>query len=673
MQTVLKPLAVAIACLMAGPALADCVGTVTIGEGASQIVTKVANKPIDGICLNTLIVDTADEGANKYESHGEFLERLARQVAGWSRQRVLTRAEAAELLAAGGKSDVGRYTTVRLLAFNDFHGQLESPGTYRLTAASAPTTPVGGVDWLAGYVARYKAVDPTTTLVSAGDLIGATPLVSALFHDEPTIETMNMAGLEFNAVGNHEFDEGKDELLRMQKGGCHPSDPNSCKGALVGAPTCDDGEFTGARFKFLTANVEDSATGKPILAPYAIKKYGKVKVAFVGLTLKEAPTIVTPTGVAGLVFKDEAASVNALVPKLRAHGVNAIVVLLHQGGTVPTVQSAASMNLCEGNLEGTPLKPIVNAFDDAIDLVISGHTHQAYNCLIANQAGRPIPVTSANSIGRILTDIRLRIDRRQGDVTSVTAENVLVDRSNAVVTPDAAIKAVVDGYKALAQPIANRVIGTIGATITRTNNAAGESALGDVIADAQLDATNDPGFGDAVIAFMNPGGIRADLTFPTSAAGEGDGNVTYGEAFTVQPFGNTLVTLTLTGAQIHTLLEQQFTGCTVGYPANGPAGQPFNRILQVSKGFSYEWQEKGTPCDNVDPASIKLDGVTLDPAASYRVTVNSFMADGGDQLYVLKEGGERLGGALDLDALEAYFTAQGAVAPGPQNRITLLP
>ncbi|MDD1621459.1 MAG: bifunctional metallophosphatase/5'-nucleotidase [Methylococcaceae bacterium] len=563
-------------------------------------------------------------------------------------------------------------TTIKIVAFNDFHGQLESPGTFRQTPSSAASTniPVGGVDWLAGYVAELKSQNPSTVVVSAGDIIGATPLVSALFHDEPTIETMNRLGLEFNAVGNHEFDEGKNELKRMQNGGCHPTDPNSCQGASVGTPV----PFEGADFKFLAANVVETATGKTLFPQYAIKSIGGVRVGFIGMTLKETPTIVTPTGVAGLEFKDEAATVNALIPKLRARGVEAIVVMIHQGGTIPVTQSASTINTCDAGLNGSPIKAIVNQLDDEVDLVISGHTHQAYNCQIANKAGRLISVTSANSQGRVLTDIDVAINTVNGEVSSVSAQNIVVDRSNAAVTPNAAIKTIVDNYKAIATPIANRVIGTIGAAITRTATTAGESALGDVIADAQLTATSNVGLGEAVASFMNPGGIRADLTFPSSAAGEGDGKVTYAEAFTVQPFGNTLVTLTLTGEQIHTLLEQQFTGCTLGYPASAPTtGQAFNRIMQVSNGFSYEWKEKGTPCDNVDPASIKIDGVTIDPAASYRITVNNFMADGGDQYYVLTQGANRLGGALDLDALEGYFTANGSVAPGPQNRILLLP
>jgi 5'-nucleotidase len=568
--------------------------------------------------------------------------------------------------------DTHATTTIKIVAFNDFHGQLESPGTLRQTPTSLAATnvAVGGVDWMAGYIANLKSQNPNTVVVSAGDIIGATPLVSALFHDEGTIETMNRLGLDFNSVGNHEFDEGKDELNRMQTGGCHPTDPNTCRGVDVGTPV----PFEGAKFKFLAANVVDTANGKTIFPSYAIKKVDGVKIAFIGMTLKETPTIVTPSGVAGLTFLDEAATVNALIPKLREHGAEAVVVLIHQGGVVPTAQSVSTINLCDGGLNDSPIKAIVNQLDDEVDLVISGHTHQAYNCQITNRDGRLISVTSASAQGKLLTDINMSVDKESGEVSVVTAANIVVDRTNATVRPNAAIKTIVDKYKAIATPVANRVIGTISSDITRALTNAGESALGDVIADAQLLETQGVGFGETVVAFMNPGGIRADLTYPQSALGEGNGNVTYSEAFTVQPFGNTLVSLTLTGAQIHLLLEQQFTGCTAGYPATAPvAGQPFNRILQVSNGFSYEWKEKGTDCDNVDPASIKINGVTVDPAASYRVSVNNFMADGGDQLYALIQGTNRLGGALDLDALEHYFSVNGTVAPGPKNRITLLP
>ncbi|HVL01659.1 MAG TPA: bifunctional metallophosphatase/5'-nucleotidase [Dongiaceae bacterium] len=579
--------------------------------------------------------------------------------------------------------------SVKVIAFNDFHGQLESPGTLRVNAASTtPTVPVGGADSFAGHIAKLKAQNPNSVVVSAGDLIGATPLVSALFHDEPTIEAMNLAGLEFNAVGNHEFDEGKDELQRMQNGGCHPTDANSCKGLQVGTAY----PFSGAKFKFLAANVEETASGKTIFPPYAIKTFGKTRIAFIGMTLKDTPSIVTPSGVAGLSFKDEASTVNALVPKLKARGVEAIVVLVHQGGTVPSTQAADTMNSCVGGLAGTPMPPIVSALDDEVDLVISGHTHQAYNCQLPNSVGRLIPVTSANSQGRILSDINLTINDANGEVVSINASNILVDRNDPAATPNAQIASLVNQYKALATPIANRVIGEITAAMGNASaNAAGEVALGDVIADAQLAATAAPGFGDSVAGFMNPGGIRSPgFTFPSSAAGEGDGKVTYGEAFTVQPFGNTLVTLSVTGEQIHIMLEEQFMGCHAGnapaswnYPASDTTGQPFNRILQVSEGFSYAWSASGSACNKVDPSSISINGATIDLNATYRITVNNFLADGGDKIYVLTQGTNRLGGGQDIDALEAWFNNPAAdsnpsvsgvqVAPGAQDRIILLP
>lgn len=597
-------------------------------------------------------------------------------------------AAAIALVCTAASASHAANVAVKIIAFNDFHGQLEAPSALRVNAAaSAPTVAVGGVDWMAGYIARAKSQNPNSVVVSAGDLIGASPLISALFHDEPTIETMNRAGLEFNAVGNHEFDEGAAELLRMQNGGCHPTDANSCQGASVGTPM----PFEGAKFKLLAANVEETATGKTLFPAYAIKTFGKVRVGFIGMTLKDTPTIVTPSGVAGLSFKDEAATVNALIPKLRARGVQSIVILLHQGGTQPVTQAVDTINQCVDNLAGSPLPAIVAQLDDEIDMVISGHTHQAYNCLLPNRAGRSIPVTSANSQGRVLSDIDMTVSDTTGEVVAIAANNIAVDRSDSNVTPNAAIADIVAKYKTLATPIANRVIGEISAAMSNTTaNANGEIALGDVIADAQLASTAPHGFGDAVAAFMNPGGIRSPgLTFPASV-GEGDGKVTYGEAFTVQPFGNSLVTLTLTGEQIHILLEQQFVGCNATnapaswqYPASDTTGQTFNRILQISNGFTYTWKASGAACGKVDPATIRIGGVTVDPNENYRITVNNFLADGGDKFYVLSQGTNRLGGAQDIDSFEAWLNNPAAdsdpvatgtqVAPGPQNRITVLP
>ncbi len=533
---------------------------------------------------------------------------------------------------------------IQILAVNDFHGNLAPPSGSSGRVQTSPigvlpvtTVDAGGAEYLATHIENLRATNRRTVVVSAGDMIGASPLLSALFHDEPSIEAFNRMGLDFNAVGNHEFDEGTKELLRMQKGGCHPVDG------------CLDGDgFTGARFQYLAANVVNEKSDKPLFPAYKIRVFNGVKVAFIGMTLEGTPDIVSPSGVEGYEFRDEADTVNALVPRLKKMGVEAIVVLIHEGG-FPT----GIYNECPG-ISG-PIVDIVERTSDEVDLFITGHTHQAYNCVIDGR-----PVTSAFSFGRIITDVDMALERGTGEVYSVAINNVIVTRD---VPKNTVITDLIAKYNAVAAPLANRIIGQITADILRAANPAGESALGDVIADAQLDATDDPGFGDAVVAFMNPGGIRADLTYLSSVAGEGDGNVTYGESFTVQPFGNSLVTMTLTGAQIETLLEQQFAPCTF----------TANRILQVSDGFEYAWSPTGGSCAKVDPASIKINGVVVNPAASYRVTVNSFLADGGDSFPILRDGTDRLGGAVDTDALEAYFVANSPVAPGPQNRITVLP
>jgi 5'-nucleotidase len=449
-------------------------------------------------------------------------------------------------------------------------------------------------------------------------------------------------GLDYNGVGNHEFDEGVDELLRMQNGGCHPVDG------------CQDGDgFAGADFDFLAANVAYKDSGETIFPPYAIHEFDGVNIAVIGMTLEGTPDIVTPAGISHVDFFDEADSVNALVPVLKGQGIETFVVLLHEGGSVSDPITETTINSCNNPTGALP--PIVDRMDDDIDVVVTGHTNWAVNCIIDGKI-----VTGAAHQGRLVTDIDLTVSRATKDVVAHTVNNVIVTRT---VPKAPALTTLVNKYVGLSAPLANRVIGSVTSTISRSANAAGESALGDVIADAQLNATKPADLGGATIGFMNSGGIRADLTYVSSSAGEGDGNVTYGEAFAVQPFGNSLVTMTVTGAQIDTLLEQQFDNPGVGQ----------NRILQVSEGFAYSWSAAAPKGSKVDPASITLNGVPIDPAASYRITVNNFMADGGDGYLVLREGTNRLGGDVDLDALEKYFTAQGVVAPGPQNRITKLP
>jgi 5'-nucleotidase len=542
-----------------------------------------------------------------------------------------------------GAADKAQTTEIQILGLNDFHGNLEPPtGSGGRIGGSEPGGNAGGVEYLATHVRALRETNPNTLFVSAGDLIGATPLLSALFHDEPTIEAFNLMGLDYNGVGNHEFDEGVDELLRMQNGGCHPVDG------------CQDGDpFSGAEFDFLAANVAYKDTGETIFPPYAIEHFPGIKVAVIGMTLEGTPSIVSPAGISHVNFLDEAETVNALVQQLKRQNVETFIVLLHEGGATSNPLNPTTINQC-GTLTGA-LPPIVQAMDDDVDVVVTGHTNWAVNCVIDGKI-----VTGAASAGRLVTDIDLTISRATKDVVSAKVDNKIVTR---IVEKAPDLTALVADYQVIAAPIANRVIGSITAGMTRTNNLAGESALGDVIADAQLDATNDPGLGDAVVAFMNPGGIRADLTFPSSPAGEGDGNVTYGEMFTVQPFGNSMVTMTLTGAQIDRLLEEQFAPCTF----------TSNRILQVSIGFSYTWNASGGTCDKVDPSTIKINGTTVVPGNSYRVTVNSFLADGGDSFPILTQGTSRLGGEVDTDALEKYFVKNSPVAPGPQDRITRIP
>jgi 5'-nucleotidase len=525
-------------------------------------------------------------------------------------------------------------TQIQILGLNDFHGNLQHPSG---SSGRIGGTNAGGVDFLATHVRNLRATNPNSVFVSAGDLIGASPLISALFHDEPTIEAFNLMGLDYNGVGNHEFDEGVTELLRMQEGGCHPVDG------------CIDGDgFAGAQFGFLAANVAYKDSGETIFPPYAIHHFPGVKVAFVGMTLEGTPSIVTPAGISHVDFFDEADTVNALVPQLKRQGIETIVVLLHEGGSVSDPLNETTINSCTNPTGALP--PIVERMDDEIDVVVTGHTNWAVNCRIDGKI-----VTGAAAFGRLVTDIDLTVSRASKDVVAATVNNRIVTHT---VARAADLTALVAKYDRISAPLANRVIGTITAPITRSANAAGESALGDVIADAQLHATTPPQFGGAVMSFMNSGGIRADLTFPSSPAGEGDGKVTYGEAFNVQPFGNSLVTMTLNGAQIDTLLEQQFDNPTVGQ----------NRIQQISEGLAYVWSASAPTGNKV--SNITLNGFPISPGTNYRVTVNSFTAEGGDNYFVLRQGTERLGGDVDLDALEKYFIAKGAVAPGPQNRIT---
>jgi len=523
---------------------------------------------------------------------------------------------------------------LRILAINDFHGNLRPPeGGIRIADPDDKTRKIavaaGGAEYMATLVRQLRQGAKNNIFVAAGDLIGASPFLSAMFHDEPSIESLSIMGLEVASVGNHEFDEGKEELLRMQNGGCHPID--KCQGPHP---------FLGAKFRYLAASTVEKNTGKTVFPPYEIKQFEGIPVAFIGLTLKGTPDIVSPVSVAGLEFRDEADTVNALVPELKARGVEAIVVLIHEGG-FPT----GDYNECPA-ISGA-IVDIVRKFDRAVDVVISGHTHQAYVCEIDGRL-----VTSGDKYGTLVTAIDLKLDSVTRDVISAKADNVIV-RTGALAR-DAEQTALLESYDKVAAPIANRRAGSITETLSRVPNDAGESVLGDIIADAQLAATRADTKGAAVVAFTNPGGVRTDISKKE------DGAVTYADVFASQPFRNQLVTLTLTGAQIKNMLEQQWLD----------PKRP--RILQVSKGFNYAWDNAKPYGDRVGAESMSLNGQRVDPARSYRVTVNNYLAVGGDGFTVLKEGTGQQFGTYDVDALYGYFQANSPIAPATADRITRL-
>ncbi|MEA3009123.1 MAG: 5-nucleotidase [Sphingomonadales bacterium] len=566
-------------------------------------------------------------------------------------------ATAAFLLALAGCATTGsRPATpveVKLIAFNDFHGNLEPPKQ----AVEAPRheegsirVPAGGAAWLASAIARLRSANPNNAVVSAGDMIGASPLVSAVFLDEPTIHAMNLIKVDFNAVGNHEFDKGRNELLRMQKGGC---------AKYTGRQPCAVEPFTGARFTFLAANVR-TEDGSTLFPAYGFRSFGsgrgRVRVGFIGLTLKGTATLVTPAGIAGLTFADEADTINALVPKLRAEGADAIVVLIHQGLSTKVGYDDKDCGGIDGDL-----LPILARLDPAVDLVVSGHTHNAYICDYGRiDPTRPFLVTSAGKYGTLVTDIGLSIDPAAGRVVAKRADNLIVQSEaygNVALSdrfpryePDAAVAAVVRRYADRAGPLANRVVGRVTAPALKTKSPAREMVLGDIIADAQLAATRSSG---AQIAFTNEYGVRADLQ-----PGAG-GSVSYGQLFAIQPFGNTLAVKGLTGRQIRALLEQQFD--------SGSNTLESPNMLLPSANLHYAYDLSKPAGQRI--LDLMVDGRPIEDGAVYRVAMNSFLATGGDNFTAFKEGIDASGGPLDLDALEAWVAQSSPLTPPAMDRI----
>ncbi len=523
---------------------------------------------------------------------------------------------------------------VQILAFNDFHGNIETPPPVEVTGVDGIKRKIvtGGAAHLAAALNQLRVGHANTVTVSAGDTIGASPLISANYLDEPTIDAMNMLGLEFNSVGNHEFDKGVAELKRMQDGGC-------AKNTL--RTPCAVEPFSGARFHYLAANVVQP-DGSTIFPSTGVKTFqttaGPIRIGFIGMTLKGTKNLVTPSGVAGVDFKDEAETANALVPKLKAEGADAIVLLVHQGGKTTNFTSG---NGCEG-LYGDIL-PILPKLSPAITTVISGHTHWAYVCHGNAQIGSGRLLTSAGKYGYFVTDLRLDFDPATHHLIDQSATNIVVGNGE----QDAGVKALVDRYATAVGPIANKVIGHLTA-IAKKSDEDGESPAADLIADSMLAATK----GTAQIALVNATGVRVDLPA---------GNVKYKDAFAMMPFGNNLVVMTLTGAQLKSVLEQQYA-----IPLRPKMTRP--AALASSAGFTYAVDIRKP--ENQRVSDMRLNGKPTTPEGRYRVVVNNYLASGGDSLTGFTAGTEVTDtGLIDLDALVDWI-AKGQTPPTP-NRIRI--
>ncbi|HEY8983203.1 MAG TPA: bifunctional metallophosphatase/5'-nucleotidase [Streptomyces sp.] len=555
-----------------------------------------------------------------------------------------------------GKPYPGRYQDVQLLSFNDLHGNLEPPSgsSGRVTELQADgttkTIDAGGVEYLATHLREARKNNRYSITAAGGDMVGASPLISGLFHDEPTIEALNKLDLDVTSVGNHEFDEGARELARLQNGGCHPTD---------GCYT--DKKFKGADFPYLAANVLDEKTNRPILKPYWVWRKNGVKVGFIGVTLENTPGVVSAEGVKGLKFKDEVETINKYARELQRQGVQSIVALIHEGGA--PASGAYNYN-CDSPGAGDgisgPIVDIAKNITPAVDALVTGHTHAAYVCTINDPSGKPRMVTSAASFGRLYTDTTLTYDRWTGDIarTAVKSANHVVTRT-VPKAPD--MTQLIDKWNTLAAPIGNRPIGYISADISNTGT---ESPAGDLIADAQLAYGRqlDP---ETDLALMNPGGVRAGFTYAAKGT-EGDGVVTYAEGFTVQPFANTVNLQNFTGAQVVQVLKEQVSGTNAASP----------KILQPSANLTYTLDLTKSGADRVVTDSIRLNGAAIDPAATYRVATNSFLAGGGDGFPTLGLGTGDLVGTDDLAALAQYLTAHSSasapLAPPVANRITIV-
>jgi len=530
---------------------------------------------------------------------------------------------------------------LQLLSFNDYHGHLEADAGATLTPEQDPTqTPVGGAKHLSATLdaLRESSLEDQSMTVTAGDLIGGSPFLSGIFHDEPSVESLNLMGLDVSSVGNHEFDEGTDELMRMQKGGCHPED-----GCYF-----PDEPYAGADFPWLAANVIEKDSGETLLDGTYVQQIAGIDVGFIGMTLEDTPTLVRPGGVESVTFEDEVKTANDAAEQLQADGVESIVVLLHEGG-----MQTGEYNQCEG-ISG-PIVDIANGFDSSIDMVVTGHTHQPYVCDLPDPDGDSRLVTSANQYGRVVTNSDVVLSQSERDVVrdATSSNNVLVTQEVA----DPEVAALVDKWKGLGDEVGNEVVGTLAEDIT--GSAGGdrsiETPLANLIADSILFGTQGADGGNAEIAFTNVGGIRADLLLEPSGE-EGVGEITYAEAYSVLPFGNILVSIDMTGADIKDVLEQQFV-----------ADRGRQRLaLGVSEGFSYTWDDDAAVGSKV--SGMQLDGVDIEDDTTYRVATLNFLAEGGDSFTAFTQGTNLLGGPGDFENLVDFFEENPDLT-APEDRV----
>lgn len=519
---------------------------------------------------------------------------------------------------------------VQILGLNDFHGNLEAPeGTIPVTGTGGKDTQLhaGGAAQLSARLTELRRGHRNSITVAAGDLIGASPIASSYFLDEPSIDALSIAGLSLASVGNHEFDRGSDELLRMQKGGC---------AKFTTRVPCRLERFRGASFTYLAANVVRS-DGSTLFPATAIRRFGPIRIGFIGMTLKDTGILASPAGVVGLRFADEAATANALVPRLKAAGADAVVLLIHQGGKAPKPYEVQG---CDG-LSGAIL-PILDKLDPAISVVISGHTHYAYSCTL-DRGGAPRLLTSAGKYAYFVSDILLNFDPATHRLLSSNAQNVAIDGAG---TKDPRVAALTARYVQAAAPIADRPVGRLAGPAPRSE-AEDESPAAALIADSQLGATRPPSKAGAQIAFANATGVRTNL-IPRA-----DGSVTFGQIFQMQPFGNTLVTKTYTGAQLKAVLEQQFD--------KGDGTPRIVSLLVPSQGFRFRYDLRRPVGSRI--VLMELNGRSVDPASSYRVTVNNFLSAGGDGFSAFADGTNPVDGGLDLDAMEAWLS-KGQPVPG---------